>query len=166
MRSMSRQLPKRGSISRYVIGANPRSPDDGNGGRMCTPPKSPANGPSSSCVIAGRSPPSESGYVSSCGPRRMAGAESATDRSCQGPTQGLGQGSSSRVTVATHLVRKVGEADAAVGVGERELPAGAGVPEAGRAEHRLGGRRGNLEAGPPPRAVVRQTRQLGAGGLL
>ena len=42
---MSSQVPNRGSISWYVSGAKPRSPDDGNGGRMWTPWNRPARRP-------------------------------------------------------------------------------------------------------------------------
>src|SRR4051794_9885763 len=168
MRRMSSQDPNLGSISRYVIGANPRSAEDGNGGRMWTPRNNPSSSPSRSAARAESSPPSESGYVSSCGrgaisgdPIDPAAAPSGPDRASDSQCQLARAG----IAVAAHLVAQVREPNARLHVGERQLPARTGVPEARWPEHRLGGRRGELEARPPASAVVRHARQLRTGRL-
>src|SRR5699024_5490706 len=55
------------SISRYVNGANPRSPDDGKGGKICTPPLNMSEKSfSRSSFNVYKSPPNESGWLITC----------------------------------------------------------------------------------------------------
>ena len=62
IRRRSAHVPKAGSMASYVRGANPRSPDDGKGGRTWTPPGNrPGNSSSSTSASAGRLPPRLSG---------------------------------------------------------------------------------------------------------
>src|SRR5207247_4532122 len=64
--------------------------------------------------------------------------------------------------VAAHLVGQVGKADLMVAIGKSELPSGARMAKTRRTEHRLDWGRGQLESGPPSRAVVRHPRKLPA----
>src|SRR5438552_15755844 len=113
MRLMSAQVPNRESMSSYVSGAKPRSPDDGNGGRMWTPRNNPSNGPSRRAPRVGRFPPSESGYVRSWGRAAMPGdaiaspVPSGADRGAQGHRELA----CPCITVTAHLVAQIGESD-------------------------------------------------------
>ena len=88
-------------------------------------------------------PPSESGYVSSCGPWRT------VSRACRPPwsgieaaAHGLDEPRGPLVGDAAHLVVDVGEADAVRVIGEGQLAARTPVPEAAWPEERRAGRRG------------------------
>src|SRR5437773_2830709 len=69
------------------------------------------------------------------------------------------------ITVTAHLVAQIGESDVVIDISKSQLAARAGVPEARRPEHWLGGRRCQLEARPPAGSVIRKAGELRAGRL-
>ena len=162
---MSSQDPNRGSIRSYVIGANPRSPDDGNGGRTWTPWNSPCERPVEQRVERRKVAAQGVGIgqrAAAGSPRRVACVVGPAGQASRAVAQGLGELARPSVAVAAHLVAQVGEARRdgrrrRTRAGRRRRRA-----RSCRAEHGLCRRRDDLEAGPPAGAVVRLAGELRA----